>query len=348
MAAANFLNKVKDKASGLFSRFFYDDTYPVQSEQESAQQAPFSGNQNQSQNQNANYPAQENAFPFAPAYEQQGGYQNVQPQQMNMQNPNVQNQNMYANNAPYQNYAPQENMYQPQQQPQQQPQLQPVYQKPAKPQPPMFSQFASQMPLQRNRRADQHHQEQMAENVLPFPTPNDQNVQRQPETQWSTRIINVRGINDCRVAIHLLRKGDALIVVMDSISDPAEMRRYVDTLSGACFSLSATITKVSRYGAYFIAPACVLVYADQVTGQMNGAVRPNVSAPRYAPDYQRYQKQPVPSYEEQGFERRVADRENDEGMFYRQPTYTEPQNPSFEKQPFSYGYAEDHIEQIAE
>ena len=88
------------------------------------------------------------------------------------------------------------------------------------------------------------------------------------------RVMCVRTIADCRASIALLRQGDAVLISMEGLSDANVMRRLVDTLSGACFSLSATITKVSRYGAYLMAPSSTGVYCDSVISRMNMPVRP--------------------------------------------------------------------------
>ena len=87
----------------------------------------------------------------------------------------------------------------------------------------------------------------------------------------NTWVINVRGMGDCCSAITLLRGGGAVLTVMENITDPAELHRLVDTLSGACYSLTATITKLSRNGVYLLAPKNVAVYTDQATKMMNSA-----------------------------------------------------------------------------
>ncbi|MBQ9300295.1 MAG: cell division protein SepF [Clostridia bacterium] len=137
----------------------------------------------------------------------------------------------------------------------------------------------------RNRRAAQHAQAQ--ENVVPFPgasaaaqppvspqqtaAPQQQaNEQKKP----SACVINVRNISDCRSAIGILRTGDCVIAVIDSIADQSEVRRYVDTLNGACFSLGCTMTRTSsRVGVYFLAPQGMQVLTDQTTTQMNAQSR---------------------------------------------------------------------------
>lgn len=341
MAFGNFFSKAKDVTTGLFNRFFYDDTAPryAQEEQEDAREA-----------QEGQYVEQP---PFAP---QQGDAQGFDPYRYQQQA--AQYQQPQYQQAQYQ--QPQYQQAQYQQAQYQQPQYQ-------QPQQPMYSQFAAQQPPQvRNRRVQQHAQaEQPApqeENVVRFPGAYQQEQQAAQEGNLNMRVINVRGINDCRSAISLLRGGDALIVVMDGVSDPAEMRRYVDTLSGACFSLSSTITKVSRYGAYLIAPASVSVYADQTTSQMNNPARPPIQ--RYGQGYQQAQYQPQapyqqpqqayqqpyqqpyarPAYDAQGFERRAPAPEEQQDAFYAQRAPAAPAAPAFEPQPTGYGYAPDRAE----
>ena len=382
MALGDFFNRAKEKTAGLFNRFFYDDTMPRDEEaapdDSRADQTQYA--QNAYQQQQPQYA--QNAYQQQQPQYAQNAYQQQQPQYA--QNAYQQQQPQYAQNA-YQQQQPQyaQNAYQ-QQQPQyaqnayqqQQPQYaqnayqqQPQYaqasaqsQQPVQQAQPLYSQFSAQMPQPpRNRRVQQRAQQE-AENVVPFPGAYQQDAQQpgtQPqagETVLNARIINVRGINDCRSAIALLRAGDALIVVMDNVADPAEMRRYVDTLSGACFSLSATITKVSRHGAYLIAPSCVNVYADQMTAQMNGAQRP--AAQRYAQGYQpkdRSYQQPYasqeayaqrPAQDQQGFERRAPAPDVQQNAFYAQRPQNEPAAPSFEAQPAGYGYAPDRMEAV--
>ncbi len=115
-------------------------------------------------------------------------------------------------------------------------------------------------------------QQQAADNLVYFPS---QEAQRplEAENAFAARVINARTVSDCYSAITQLRLGDMVVLVMDSITDPAEMRHYVDMLSGACYSLRATITKLSRHGAYLICPSRVRVYVDAATNQLNSSAR---------------------------------------------------------------------------
>ncbi len=370
MALGNFFKQTKNKMTGLMDRFFYADSAQrdAREEDEEAQQpeAPYA----QQPYQQMNYQQ-----PYQPQYQQTAYQQPLPSRQADAFDPlfGQQSAQQPRQYAPYQ---------QPQMNYQQQP-YQPQYQQQAQP---LYTQFSAQQPQQpRNRRMQQHMNRE--ENVVPFPGQYQQEQPQQPqaplqmqqpqtaEKALNMRIMNVRGINECRSAIALLRAGDALIVVMDSVSDPAEMRRYVDTLSGACFSLSATITKVSRYGAYLLAPGIINVFADQITSQMNGAPRPaqpqqpRYNAPqqsgyqpqgfgRYQPQYQAqdyrpqaYQQpqyQAQPRQDAQGFARRSPAPEVQSAAFFAQRPQNEPETPPFEAQPAGSGYAPDRVDYAAD
>ena len=269
MAFADFFRTVKNKASQVYSNFFYDgrDVPDVPRKGRAfADQEPTPPQQPQGQQfQNYQQPNQQQYY---------GGYQ--------------------------QSYQPvQQQSYQPVQQPYQQPQQAQAQFTPQPEQP------------QRFRRTAQH-----ASNVVQVdfggqqPEAPAQEPAQQPSSGLlSARIINARGMSDCRSAITLLRNGDAVLIVMENITNPGDMRRLVDTLSGACYSLTATITKVSRYGVYLLAPQTLAVFADQATNQMNaGPVRPQTAAyqtnPAYAapqrPLYTNPVQQPAPQAQPYG------------------------------------------------
>ena len=161
------------------------------------------------------YPQQ--SAPAAPAYAQEP-QQAPQYQQPQYQQP-------YPQQPAYQQ-APQQY-----QQGYQQPQAQPVqyrtqagYQQPMQPQGyGMDQQTVNQSYVQpRNRRSAQH--AQPVENVVQFPgTPEQPQQPAEPQSaqkkQISACVINVRSIADCRSAIGILRTGDCVIAVMDSIAD---------------------------------------------------------------------------------------------------------------------------------
>ena len=178
------------------------------------------------------------------------------------------------------------------QQPQQQAPYQPGYaqQQPVYQQPQQNTGFQQQTVNQpyvppRNRRAAQHSQPR--ENVVPFPGSASTQQPQPPQStaapqqeapaeqkKTSAYVINVRNFPDCRSAIGILRSGGCVIAVIDSIADQAEVRRYVDTLNGACFSLGCTMTRTSaRVGVYFLAPMGMQVLTDQTTTQMNAQSR---------------------------------------------------------------------------
>lgn len=226
---------------------------------------------------------------------------------------------------PQPQYAPpmQANYYQPPQPVQAAPQ-QPVYQQPVQPQP------APQQAAPQNSWNNRFGQKQeKVVNIRDYQQPAPEAVpaeEAKPAAQATTRVVCARGMMDCRLAITLLRAGDAVLVTMENIKDPAEMRRLVDTLSGACYSLSASITKVSRYGVYLLAPQSMVVYADQLINQMNGAA-PKAQRPMYQPGQRpvmhqsqasAYQQPQQPVYQPQA------------------PVYQQPQQPVYQPQAAVY------------
>ncbi len=280
-------------------------------------------------------------------------------------------QQPYPYNQPQQQYMGYQPPYQ------QQPYQQQPYQQQA--QPPVYQQ--AQQPV-RNRRSQQHAAQQdmgkivdfglyqQAQTQQPETQPNDQDAQSQAPSLLTGRVINARTMADCRKAITLLRNGDAVVIVLENVTEPGEMRRLVDTLSGACYSLTASITKVSRYGVYLLAPQTLAVFTDQTTNAMNNGpvrqARPQYQQPyqaqrsafgRQAPRQGSYygqqsayaapQQNPYapqqPAYDQQGFTQRSAVQEEAPMDFYQQPT-PHPQagaSVGFSAQPASYGYAPD-------
>ena len=192
----------------------------------------------------------------------------------------------------------------------------------------------------------------------------------------STRVVCVRSMADCRRTITLLRMGDAVLATMEMVKDPAELRRLVDMLSGASYSLNASFTKVSRVGVYLLAPAAMPVFIDQMINQMNGMRPPQAQTgpqqprPQYQsqprPQYQpSWEQQPMnvqqqPAYEAQpqnawqppqqaqqpdGFTRRTAAPQEDPGVFYARPQQNQPaQMPAFYSQSANTGYVPDDVE----
>lgn len=281
---------------------------------------------------------QQSAQPYAqPAYD-------PQPQQSAYQAP--------AYQPPYQ--QPQPAYQQPayQAQPFQQPQqpAQPQMQQPAYSASPLQQGY---QPQQRNRRSAQHAQQVQqpeAENVVPFPGAAQQPQQAQPAAQpqqgasakqLSACVVNARSIADCRNAIGILRTGDCVIAVMDSIADQAEVRRYVDTLNGACFSLGCTMTRLSaRVGVYLLAPAGMQVYTDRTTTQMNAQSRaPQRANPGAQQNIWQTLLEPQQgqmSYGQAAYQQPVNP------FAPPQPVYAQPQQPAFSEQQPSQGYVPDH------
>ncbi len=241
--------------------------------------------------------------------------------------------------------APYQGMYQ--QQPiqpmyQQQPQQQQAQQQP-------ITQFAAQIEEQRSRARQEN------PNMVPFPGAYaGEQANEQPQTpQMGICVLNMRNNADCRLAISMLRKGNALMVTMENVGDAPEMRRYVDTLSGACFSLNATITKVSRNGVYLLAPGTMAVMADAATSQMNSGTQRRPQAAQTRPQTRPAQyQQPAayaPSYQnpmdENGFEYRAPAPEPQQSFYYQQPMQA-PAAPVFESQQPGTGYVPDRMEAV--
>lgn len=227
----------------------------------------------------------------------------------------------------------------------------PMQQQPtAQPQQPVFQ------ATPRNRRAERTNLFQQENNVVDiasYQQPQQPQEQAGTPSAFCARVINARGMSDCRSAITLLRNGDSVLIVLENVTDPAEMRRLVDTLSGACYSLTATITKVSRYGVYLLAPQNVAVYADQVTNQMNSAparapmraAQPAYNAAQgqpYAGAYQPPQAaNPYAAPQQNAFMQRPAAPEETMQPFYTRTAPQAGQMPAFSSQPAGYGYAPD-------
>lgn len=224
------------------------------------------------------------------------------------------------------------------------PPQQPVQQQPMGGYQPPLTQFAAQMEEQRARGAQPQQPQQEQPKVVPFP--GSYNGEQAPDGKpASVRVITIRGFNDCRSAISYLRAGEILLVVMDGVQDQAEMRRYVDMMAGACFSLSASITKVSRYGSYLAAPSQVSVWADPAVSQMNNSGRRTAPA-GYQSSYRGYPGQ-QPYAAAQGYA------ESQQGGAYAQPEFYArqpqpvPEQPPFEAQERGAGYAPDHEDPAA-
>lgn len=318
MALGDFIGNLRTKVESAVNNFFYPDgefPQPVQGSEMPQQDAP-----QVDPYMNGAYAAQmEQGAP----YDQQGYQQNYQQPQQQYQH------------AQYQQPQPQQYQQQPQyQQPQQaSPQQQP-------------------RPYQPQHAAPQNPKPQTEGNVVYFP--NAQAAPQQDMPALNARVINARGVSDCYSAISQLRAGDMVILVLENIADPTEMRHYVDMLSGACYSLRATITKLSRHGAYLICPTPVKVFVDAATNQLNSissrtAQRPQQPSFQNQMNYQgqqnSYQQPQTPqmSYPRQGedpYQRRVAP-DPQQTAYYSRSVAPDPQiSATTEKQAYN-GYMPD-------
>lgn len=259
-----------------------------------------SQSERQGYEQDKAYQGAQQAYAQGAVYPQQGY---AQPQQ-GYQQPQVSQAQPYNAQDPYQQGYQQPMYQQPayQQPAYQEAYQQPVYQQPAYQQPqqapaaPEQSTFQSQFnpePFKdsgRNRRSQQHQEQAgyqnagyqqpqaaVPENLVPFP-----GVKPTPETRMvDAYVINVFNINSCRQAMSCLRKGQCTLIVMDQLVDKAEIRRYVDMLTGACYALNGTMTRLSsRIGFYIMAPSGMTVYTDPTTSNANAQPRPQ-QAPLY-------------------------------------------------------------------
>ncbi len=210
-------------------------------------------------------PAPDTAYYQQP---QQAGYH--QPQQMPYQQPQ---QAPYYQQPPGQSYAPQQAAYQQPQQPA------PVRQTTG------FQTQIDPSGQDRNRRGSRHREEAPVytqpqprqENLVQFPGAAPQE-QPDPAGIIDAYVINVFNLNSCRQAMSCLRRGQCTLIVMDQLFDKAEIRRYVDMLTGACYALNGTMTRLSaKIGFYIMAPAGMTVYTDPTTSNAN-AGRPAAAA----------------------------------------------------------------------
>lgn len=325
MATGDFFGNLKHKVRSLYNNFFYEgDEAPaprgMQEEQFPQDQQPYMQQASQQgyQQPQAAYPQQGYQQPYA--QQAPADFYQSQPRNRRAQQHAAQQDNNVVDFGAYQQQA-----HQQYQQPQQNAyQSHPSYQ----------SQQTAQQPA----------------------SPVEQPAQQAAPSMLNARIINARGMADCRSAITLLRNGDAVMIVLENVTDPAEMRRLVDTLSGACYSLTATITKVSRYGVYLLAPQSMAVYADQATNQMNNPGRaaaargyqPGAQRPAYQQPQQQNAPQAPNAYApQQGFTQRTAQVEEAAQPFYARTAPQAAQVPSFSTQPAGYGYVPDEGDAMA-
>lgn len=229
------------------------------------------------------------ADPFsAPAPEQSYYQQAPQQQPAYQQQPQAQAQPYYYYQQPQQ----QQQGYQ--QQGYQQPAAQPVYQQPQQQQQQQqnagFQTQIDPFGQERNRRGGRHrdgapeapiYAQPQPENLVQFPAAAQQPQAEQPAGSVDAYVINVFNLNSCRQAMSCLRRGQCTLIVMDQLFDKAEIRRYVDMLTGACYALNGTMTRLSaKIGFYIMAPAGMTVYTDPTTSNANSA-RPATQAPGF-------------------------------------------------------------------
>lgn len=204
------------------------------------------------------------ADPFAAPAPEQGYYQQAPVQQPVYQQQQQQPQQPYY----YQ---------QPQQQGYQQPAAGPVYQQ--QQQNPGFQTQMDPFGQERNRRGGRHrdaapdspmYAQPQPENLVQFPAAAQQAQSEQHGSAVDAYVINVYNLNSCRQAMSCLRRGQCTLIVMDQLFDKAEIRRYVDMLTGACYALNGTMTRLSaKIGFYIMAPAGMTVYTDPTTSNAN-------------------------------------------------------------------------------
>lgn len=262
---------------------------------------PYLHGKQQSQPERQSYEAQSNyanpqqAYTTGAAYPQQAY---VQPQQAAYQQPQVAPAQPYGTQDPVQPSYQQPSYQQPafqqpgyQQTAYQQAPYQAAFQQPqqapAAPEQPAFQSQFNPEPFRdsgRNRRSQQHQEQPsyqspayqqpqpaVPENLVPFP-----GVKPPADVRMvDAYVINVFNINSCRQAMSCLRKGQCTLIVMDQLIDKAEIRRYVDMLTGACYALNGTMTRLSsRIGFYIMAPSGMTVYTDPTTSNANAQPRP--------------------------------------------------------------------------
>ena len=329
MALSDSFQRVRDKLTGAVNNFFYPrDEYPrddrTMGRREKRRQSMRdrdSSPRNEDQYAETDESRSQNAW-SAPQVSESSPFQNTNPYQSPAQGP-------YQQQGPYQvqpqgPYQPQGQVQQPQgSYPQPQPQAQ------------------AQQPLGSYQQPQgQYQQGRENGNILFFP-----NAAQGQFQEATIRVVTARGIADCYGAITQLRLGDAVILVMDGISDPAEMRHYVDMLSGACYSLRATITKLSRHGAYLICPQQVRVYVDAATNRLNSGARQSqrplqnpYGQVRYADPYGRQDQGRPDAFAQQPAAQAVNQNGRD---YYGRTAMPDAQGTADHLQPYANGYMPD-------
>ena len=212
MALSDSILRMKDKVTGAVQNFFYPrDEYPrdertVRKPREGRRIKRNNGafSRNEEQYAEEEDTRSENAW-SAPQVSESSPFQNTNPYTSPAQSP-------YQQQAPYQAQ---------QQAPYQAAQPQGAYQSQGQFQQPQSPYQQPQGPYQQQGR------ENGGNNILYFP-----NAPQGQAQEATIRVVTARGIADCYGAITQLRLGDAVILVMDGINDPAEMRHYVQNPYG--------------------------------------------------------------------------------------------------------------------
>lgn len=189
---------------------------------------------------------------------------------------------------------------------------------------------APQAQPQRNRRALQHEQPQ-AENVVPFPgVPQESAGEVRPMDAY---VINVFNIQACRQAMACLRRGQCTLIIMDQLTDRNETRRFVDMLTGACYALGGTMTRLStKIGFYLMAPTGMTVFTDAVTSNANNP-RPAAQMPlRTGSDFtpQSIPEAPAMNFNQQQPVQAPPQQDYQQGAYSQQNPYQPPQPQSYQ------------------
>lgn len=280
------------------------------------------------------------ADPFAAPAPEQGYYQQASRQHPVYQQPQQPQQPYYYQQPPQQGY--------------QQPSAQPVYGQSQ--QNPGFQTQMDPFGQERNRRGGRHrdaapespmYTQPQPENLVQFPAAAQQPQAEQHAGAVDAYVINVFNLNSCRQAMSCLRRGQCTLIVMDQLFDKAEIRRYVDMLTGACYALNGTMTRLSaKIGFYIMAPAGMTVYTDPTTSNANSprpaAQTPGfgaasaAAAPRQAGDFSAQSAYTPPA--QMNFSPRQAESGHSPQASY-QPGYGQPAAQEQYQQP-GFGQAE--------
>lgn len=263
MALRDTLFRMRDSVSQMTQRFLHGDNQGY-------------GPQGYGQQPDGGYDPNQAAYgqesaPYASPYEnayQQQAYQQAGYQQQTYQ------QAAYQQQA-QQQAAPQQAQQQPYQAyPQEDYASQGEYQSPY-----AGSFYQQTQPQQRQSRAAAH----SAEKVVPFPGM----VSDRAGNAYAheAQIVQLRDRDECRAIIEHLKNNCTVALNMDNIASDTEKQRCVDMLSGAAYTLSCNICRISTRGVYLITPAAVRVTQDDATRRLNGLNRPAAQKPGRAHSY---------------------------------------------------------------